>query len=180
MEKSKNLVIEGARLIFRNFSGKAGQYNAEGMRNFCILLDRDLAATLARDGWNVRYLQPRDRDEEDQPYIQVSVRYDNYPPKIVLISTNGKSEIHEESVSLLDWAEIADADVVLNPYVWGPINGKSGIKAYLKQMYVTIAEDTLESKYINVPDSASDAIGGCGNCDTCSGSCNCHNGDVPF
>lgn len=154
---TNNITIENARIGFRNFSGKEGKYNPAGKRNFCVFLEKELAETLEEDGWNVRYLRPREEDEEPQAYLQASVAFGNVPPKIVMISSRGKTPIGEDEVNILDWAEIANVDLILRPYNW-EVNGKSGVKAYLKAMYVTIAEDEFESKYSDVPDSAQNAI----------------------
>lgn len=154
---TNNITIENARIGFRNFSGKEGKYNPAGKRNFCVFLEKELAETLEEDGWNVRYLRPREEDEEPQAYLQASVSFGNVPPKIVMISSRGKTPIGEDEVNILDWAEIANVDLILRPYNW-EVNGKSGVKAYLKAMYVTISEDEFESKYSDVPDSAQNAI----------------------
>jgi len=150
--------IEGARIGFRNFTGTAGKFNAPGKRNFCVFLDKETGITLAEDGWKVKYLQPRNDDEEATPYLQVSVSYDNIPPKIILITKNGKTKVEEESVQLLDWAEIENVDLVIRPYNW-EVNGNTGAKAYVKAMYVTIVEDDFAHKYYDVPDSAVSNLG---------------------
>lgn len=175
-----NIVIENARIGFRNFSGKEGKFNPAGRRNFCVFIDTDLAMRLEEDGWNIRWLEPKDEHEDKQAYLQVAVSYDNIPPKILLISSKGKTVLDEASVNILDWAEVREVDLIIRPYNWsmhaGTKNEKSGVKAYIKSMYVTIEEDEFERKYNDTPDSASDSIGGCGHCDACDGSCKC-NGD---
>ena len=156
---NKNIVIENARIGFRNFSGKEGKFNPAGRRNFCVFLETELARTLESDGWNIRWLQPRDESEDEQAYLQVAVSYDNIPPKIILVTSNGKSQLDEDSVNILDWAEIENVDLIIRPYNWD-VNGKSGVKAYVKSMYVTLVEDEFENKYIDVPDSAVNTING--------------------
>jgi len=170
-----NIVIEGARIGFRNFSGKEGKFNPAGRRNFCVFLEEELAKVLEKDGWNIRWLQPRDEQETPQGYLQVAVSFENIPPKIILISSRGKTILDAESVALLDWAEIKEVDLIIRPYNW-TVNEKSGVKAYVKSMYITIAEDEFASKYYDVPDSAEGSIGGCGHCDACDGTCK-ENGD---
>ena len=156
---TQNITIEGARIIFRNFSGKEGKYNAPGNRNFCVLLDENLADDLIRDGWNVRYLRPREEDDEPQAYMQVKVAFGNIPPTVVLITSRGKTRLSEDNIDILDWAEIKNVDLIIRPYNYD-VSGHQGVKAYLKSIYVTISEDELESKYMDVPDSAMSNVSG--------------------
>jgi hypothetical protein len=141
--------MEGVRIIFRNFSGKEGQYNREGDRNFAVLLDDTVANALAEDGWNVKWLKPREEDSAEEPpqaYLQVSVNFKGRPPRIVLVTSRGRTNLDENSVEMLDWADIQNVDLIVRPYEW-IVNDKSGIKAYLQSIYVTIEEDALEKKY---------------------------------
>lgn len=167
---SNSVIIENAKIMWRNFSGKAGDYNHEGDRNFCVLLEDDQANMLKTDGFNVKWLEPREEGDVRQAYLPVKVKFTKRPPKIVLVSSSGKSFITEDDINILDWADIDHVDMVVNPYEWNR-NGKTGITAYLKDMYVAITEDPFEQKYMNVPDSAQNTVGGCGNCEICSGEC---------
>jgi hypothetical protein len=146
MSNIGNLAIEDARLIFRNFEGKEGKYNRAGDRSFCLVIpDEETANKLAEDGWNVKGLANNDSDEALY-YISVAVNYQNIPPEIYIITRRGKELMTEDMVASLDYADILTADVIVRPYNW-EVNGKTGVKAYLKTMYVTIQEDEFAAKY---------------------------------
>src|SRR5215471_5750996 len=149
------VLMEGVRIIFRNFRGKEGQYNREGSRNFAVLLDETVAEALAADDWNVKWLKPREEDEGEAPqaYLPVEVKYEIRPPRIVLVTSRNRRTLEEHEVGDLDFVQILNVDMIVSPYHW-TVNGKTGTKAYLQSMYVTIEEDALEQKYAQMDEAS--------------------------
>ena len=150
--KLAEIVMNDRRLLFRNFSGEAGRYNAAGDRNFNVVLEPEEAARMEHDGWNVKYLKPRDPDELPLARIEVAVAFNKMPPRVILITSRGKTALPENLVGILDWAEFDNVDLIIRPYEW-EVNSRRGVKAYLKAIYCTLHEDELELKYADVPDA---------------------------
>lgn len=152
-KRMDDLVIEGARLIFRNFSGKGDQFNREGDRNFNVIIDDEMVAQkLAEAGWNIKIRPPREEGDEALYRLPVKVNFNSdFPPKIWLITRSAKTLMNDETVGNLDYAEIKTVDLIITPYFW-EVNGKSGVKAYLKTMYVTLEEDVFAEKYARKDD----------------------------
>lgn len=140
---SKPVTIEDARIIFRNFSGKPGQYNLTGRRTFSVVLQESIALAMKNDGWNIKPLRKRDEDEEQRYHLPIEVRFDHYPPKIIQISGHRKIPLTIDTIGMLDWADISRVDMAISPREWEP----GRIKAYLKTMYVTVEEDEFEARY---------------------------------
>lgn len=151
-DERRRIMIENAHIFRRNFTGREGMYNQAGQRNFLVSLDEKTAKEMAKDGWNVKFPEARDEEEDVRdPYIQINVGYKIRPPRIVMITSTGRVIMTEDTVEALDWVDIDTADLIFTASEWS-VNGKSGIKAWLKSLFVTIEEDELERKYqINDP-----------------------------
>ena len=147
-KRMDDLIIEGGRLIFKNFTGKGDQFNREGDRNFNVVIeDEAMAQKLANEGWNIKIRPPREEGDEALYRLPVKVNFNSdFPPKVWLVTRNANTLLSEETIGNLDFAEISNVDMILTPYFW-EVNGKSGIKAYLKTMYVTLEEDVFAEKY---------------------------------
>lgn len=143
------LTLRDIRMMYKNFPGKAGDYNAEGQRNFAVWLTNEKAMELRQMGWNPKLIKrTADLPEEDREWtLKVNVAYGNRPPGIFLItkSTNSRNPVDEEFVHLLQGAVFDKVDVTLSPYNH-KMNG-GGVTAYLRRFYGILHEDPLDLEY---------------------------------
>lgn len=147
MDTNNYLTVRGAKIIFRNFSGKPNQYSPEGRRTFSLVIDDpSLAESLASDGWNVKLRKPLNDDDPPSWHLPVAVFFGKFPPKIILKNSSGNVLLDESNVAMLDWAEIVNVDLTIRPRAYDTA-GRKGIKAYLKTLAVTVIEDEIEKEY---------------------------------
>jgi hypothetical protein len=156
MPKAESITLEDVKIIFRNLAGRAGPFNAEGERSFAVLLDEEWERRLLAEGWNVKRTKPRDDTPEGEPYLPVEAKYGQYPPRVIQLSQRSDGKLNripldETLVEMVDSVSIKRVDLTINPYSWS-VNGNSGIKAYLKTMYVTIHVDPLDLMYEEAED----------------------------
>lgn len=150
--------IEDAEITYRNLTGEEKQYNAEGDRNFNLILDKGQADGLREFGFNARE-QVSQADPEDVRYLlKVKASYKFRAPKIVQITSGGKHNLDESNVGFLDWADIQHVDLICTPSSWRTKSG-SGTTAYVKSMFVTLLEDEFDQKYADVPSNDTDVDG---------------------
>lgn len=152
----ERLTIKNAQILCRNFEGKEkkntkGQVvNSEGSRNFLVRIPdtMDVDELLSRN-WNVKPFG------SDDPFyvIPVKVRFDKFPPKIVLVTGEGKKRqktpIDEYDVKQLDTMEISNIDIIITQSYYN-VRGTEGYCTYLKTMYVEPIEDELDELYADV------------------------------
>lgn len=153
--------VEDAHIMFRNFAGKETRFNQAGKRNFCVELTVAEADKLEAEGWNVKRREPREEGDPEFCYIQVSVNFDTIPPNIWLVTSHNKTRLDSQTVEILDYADIERVDLVVRPYNWeynGKTGTRTGVKAYVKNMYVTIVEDEFDERYADIPDSSMSSI----------------------
>lgn len=150
MATKEKITIYNARLCFKNFAGKQTDYNPEGARNFCVVLDDEQANDLIAKGWSVKVKPPREGYDDDGNFntLKVNVKFsgNERDPKIFRICNDAQVLLTEKNVGSLDWDEIENVDLRIRPYNWDKGN-RTGVSAYLESMYVTVADDELARKY---------------------------------
>ena len=110
---------------------------------------------LAEAGWNVRILKPRDDDEVPNHYIPVAISFRSFPSippaDVCLISGGNMTHLTEDTINVLDGAEAINIDLTIRPrYFTDDKTGEERIKAYLHDMYVTVAKNRLAEKYADM------------------------------
>ena len=160
-KRVNNITIEGAKVIFRDFTGTYDKkYNPTCQRKFGVLLeDEELVEQLKEDGWNVKTLSSNDEYENDAYYLPVKVKFGNYPPTACIIKGSKKVKLDEDTIGQLDNVVISNVDLIISPYTYPAIAATDknpgrpgGVAAYLKAIYVTIVEDDLAKKYADFDD----------------------------
>lgn len=147
--------IMDAQIRWRNFAGRAERYNAPGSRNFTIFLNKEDSERLTDMGLNVKTLPVREEGQEPQDILKVKVSFKGRPPRLVLVTHRGRTQLGEQEAMMLDTAEIKKVDLILSPYYWDddadPTRG--GVAVSLKAIYMTIVEDELEMLYGDLPEA---------------------------
>lgn len=155
-ENFASINISNAKFIFyTNFKGAAGPYNNEGERNFNVILEGDALKQALDYGMNVKTTKSRE-GYEPVSYIKVNIGYKYRAPIAMLINSQVKRNLTEQTIGVLDDYEYSNVDIVIRPNRWRRPNGESGVNAYLQAIYATVVEDPFVSKYYDIPDVESE------------------------
>lgn len=153
--KIENLTFNNAKIKWKNFAGEErAPFNAKGNRNFVIELDDiEQYEALQELGWSPKLQKPTENNEDPKPFLPVTVKYtaNGRPPRAQLINSRGRVALNEDSLFALDFADIEKVDLVIRAFQW-EFNGRTGVKAMLVSIYVTVHEDELERRYASIPE----------------------------
>ena len=151
IDPNGKLLIEDGHILYRNFSGVGSDFNHEGDRNFNVIIDDPVVAQqMQEDGWNVKFRQPRDPQDEGIHHIKVNVNYRSARgPKVYIHTGSSKAQLDEKTSDQLDQADIVSCDMLISPYHYQR-NGNEGLSAYLDTLHVTLKEDPFAHKYANL------------------------------
>ena len=150
MANVNNINIEGALIIWKNFSGERDKFNP-GKRGFSVVIDDAVMADeLKQEGWNVkeRPLQEGADQSEQEWTLPVKLNMNRYT-QVWLIVGNHKTLLNEDTVAQLDVVDIVNCDISIRPFEW-EMRGRTGITAYVDSMYVTIRENKFAEKYADL------------------------------
>ena len=136
-ERLEHVTIGNRR--WRNFRGERSENNKMGRRLFNIFLPEPLAKELKEIGWHVKTHQPY-REGDDPSYtLEIEASYDTKggrfaPPVVTMVAYDGvETALTEETIGMLDTADIQEALVEFRPNNW-EVNHKWGCKAYLVEL----------------------------------------------
>lgn len=159
-----NVILEGVRLVYKNFAGAEGKYNRAGDRNFSVVLNDEQAEEFKKAGWNVKSKPPREDGDLWFHHLPVAVSFKGRPPRLVLVTkvldrnsgeyVKARVPLGEEECEMFDYVDAQEIDIILRPYRWN-VSGNTGTKAYLHAIYVTLNQDRLELKYESLPEVTS-------------------------
>lgn len=134
-------IVNAKIIAYRNFSGRQNKFNPDGYPGFALILPDEFVSELKNAGWNVRELR-RDENEGPEYFLPVYISFTDpgYIAEIYTVTKKSKTLLDEETVSLLDKADIENFDISIKPRIMRAKGTREPvcIRAYVKSMYVTI------------------------------------------
>lgn len=140
------LQVDGARITFKNFAGRAERYNREGDRSFALIIpNEEIANELIADGWNVKIKPPRMEGDAPFMYMNIKVKYGRGDIDAYLISGDRRIQLDSESIGCLDTMNLASVDLDIRP--WDHPSGEYARSAYLQSIEATQAINRFDARW---------------------------------
>lgn len=144
-----DLEIENANIkwSWSNFDGRPDSFDSEGgKRYFVVILPGPEAVRLRDLGWSIKENDPYEEGDEPEFTMKVYISYRFDPPGVYLIKNGRKIRAEESDVSDIRRDVCENIDLVISPKPWEK-NGRSGVSAYVKELYASIRVSRFGQKY---------------------------------
>lgn len=131
-----------------HFDGKDTFGGTEAKYNFTIILPKATALQLREAGWtSVKENEPYEEGDEPEWTMQCQISDRFGIPKMYLIKNDRRFRINEmRDLHDIRRETCEKIDVILTPSRW--VNGaRTGVTAYVKEMYATISQSRFAEKY---------------------------------
>lgn len=154
IEAGEVLTFEGVEVYTKNFDGE--KFGKGGTRSVGFFIDEDTARELEdRNCPGLKWTKEYDDAPEDwasRPWIKASIGFQYRPPSIVQITSRGARRLDEHTVDNLQRAKIdGPIDISVRVAPW-EMNGETGLKLWVTELYCHIEETALAAKYAHLLD----------------------------
>lgn len=141
----RNISIEGARVRYRDLSGKPSDYNKNGQRNITIELDMEDALALQELGLNVRFPEVGPDGDERAPLLKIIVSKFS---KVFRVNSERQTmrELREDELSDLQAYRLRNVDLTFYPRDY-EIGKRKITSAYLSKGFFDVEETYFDKKY---------------------------------
>lgn len=139
---------------FSHFDGRKDTFNEEGDHNFTIVLDPDFAAELMTipNGWNIKERAGREEGDPSEFTLKIKISYKYEQPAIYLLKGNKRFRASEEDLADIKRSTCERIDLIASPSRWVQPD-RTGVTAYVKEMYVKIRESRFAEMYSDYDDA---------------------------
>ena len=151
-----DLELEDAQIKwpFSHFDGRKDTFNDEGDHNFTVVLPEDMALELMAipDGWAIKERDGREEGDPKEYTLKIKISYKYEQPQIYILKGNRRFRASEEDLADIKRSTCERIDVIASPSRW--VNGdRTGVSAYVKEMYVQIRESRFAEMYSDYEDA---------------------------
>ena len=157
------VTFKDVELRWKNFSGKADDFNPQGKKFFHIVLNDEMVEELRNvelttksgktvRGANVKTHVPKNGDGDPMYTLKILIG-DYFPDEVIRVTPESRMKLTEDNIGNLDreYIEKAKVQVTLSPY---ERPGNVGITAYCKKLAVWIKEDDFDEDFRDIPEAS--------------------------
>lgn len=131
---------------FSNFAGVQNDFDGPGDHNFTIILDEEDATRLRDLGWAVKTRDGYEEGDPEEHTLRIKCSWAKVPPAVFFIKSGRRFRAASADMADIRRESCERLDVIITPSFWSQ-PGRSGVTAYVKEMYVQIKESRFAQMY---------------------------------